>query len=331
LDVEESGAAVGVGGAEKRASSSSTIDRLLKAIEYRGDMHPLRILGSSAVFLGLCAFCSPARATFSIVAAEASTGTLGSVGASCVPYEVIRILAVAQGKGLLVAQANFDDNALAQGQSMLAAGELPASVLATITDATKFPPAPKMQYGIVDIAGKTASYTGPEAFAYAGDKAGEINGIAYTVQGNILTGPTVLEQMAAAMAEGCDLPERIMRGLEGAGFQGGGDSRCTDGGISAASAYILVEEKGQTILRISLPDTRPNDPIAQLRTQFDAWRMSHPCPTTEPIDAGSTTGGNPEMTPGCSMSRTQSTETLGYWILAVIATLGIRRRPRQTA
>src|SRR5690348_1416449 len=106
-------------------------------------MHRLRAFLALPVFLWFATHSSPARATFSIVAADKTTGAIGSAGASCVPYEVIRILRVAEGRGLLVGQANFDDDALAKGQSMLSAGEDPASVLSTITDAASFPAAPK--------------------------------------------------------------------------------------------------------------------------------------------------------------------------------------------
>ncbi|MEZ4315728.1 MAG: DUF1028 domain-containing protein, partial [Polyangiaceae bacterium] len=88
----------------------------------------------ATAFAALTALSVPASATFSIVAADTATGAIGSAGASCVPYEVIRILRVAPGKGLLVGQAYFDDDALAEGQSLLAAGEDPSTVLKAVTD-----------------------------------------------------------------------------------------------------------------------------------------------------------------------------------------------------
>src|SRR5262245_36064670 len=124
----------------------------------------MSILRSAALSLAAIVACSaparPARATFSIVAADTAAGIIGSAGASCVPYEVIRILRVAKGKGLLVGQAYFDDPALEEAEARLAAGETPDEVLQIITDPELFPVAPKMQYGIVDAAGRTASFTG---------------------------------------------------------------------------------------------------------------------------------------------------------------------------
>ncbi|MEZ4300816.1 MAG: DUF1028 domain-containing protein [Polyangiaceae bacterium] len=203
----------------------------------------LPLAAANAAF-ALTALAVPASATFSIVAADTATGAIGSAGASCVPYEVIRILRVAPGKGLLVGQAYFDDDALAEGQSLLAAGEDPSTVLKAVTDTGVFPLAPRMQYGIVDTAGLTASVTGPEAKSYAGDLAGSSGGFAFTVQGNILTGPAVLEHMSAAVAEGCDLPERLVQALEAAGTDGGGDSRCTEMGCRRRARMCLSSKKG---------------------------------------------------------------------------------------
>jgi len=56
----------------------------------------------------------------------------------------------------------------------------------------------------------------------------------------------VLAQMAAAMDEGCDLPERLVRALVAAGDGGTGDSRCAEDGLSAASAYVYVAWKDGT-------------------------------------------------------------------------------------
>jgi len=294
-------------------------------------VHPLRASLALSTFLACAAFSTPARATFSIVAADTATGAIGSAGASCVPYEVIRILGVADGKGLLVAQANFDDKALAEGQTLLAAGQEPASVLSAITDPTAFPAAPKMQYGIVDIAGRTASITGDLAIAYAGDIAASSGTLSFTVQGNLLTGPDVLEQMSAAAAEGCDLPERLVRALEAAGANGGGDSRCTDGGISAASAYVLVHQDGETILRVSLPDLRPNDPVAALRGELDNWRAAHPCPSTEPQGPAGDPGPDPVASSGCALSPTPPAAPSWIGFGAMTAMLLLRRRSPRAA
>lgn len=286
-----------------------------------------------AAALACVALTAPAHATFSIVAADTSTGAVGSAGASCVPYEVIRILRVAPGHGLLVGQAYFDDDALAEGQELLAGGSDPSAVLAAITDPAAHPLAPKMQYGIVDVDGRTAKITGPEAKTFAGDAQGEHGPVAFTVQGNLLTGPVVLENMAGAAQDGCDLPERLMRALEAAGAEGNGDARCTDGGISAASAYLLVAFKDGTELRISLPDLRPDDPVAALRAHFDTYRAEHPCPSSQPPlpDPNNPAGGtnDAEMSAGCSASTNPRPSHSYLAFLAAIAAVAARRSHRR--
>lgn len=269
-------------------------------------MHALRALLPLAAFASCAALATPARATFSVVAVDTATGAIGSAGASCVPYEVIRILRVAPGKGLLVGQAYFDDDALAQGEAMLAAGDAPALVLASVTDSAAHPDAPRMQYGIVDITGRTASFTGPEAKSYAADLSGTTGTFAFTVQGNLLTGPEVLDNMKAAMTDGCDLADRLVRALEAAGTNAGGDARCTEDGLSAASAYVLVDQGGVTTLRISLPDLRPQDPITALRAELDTWRADHPCPSPDPDPDSTSASGGSSLSPPAASACAQS-------------------------
>src|SRR5262245_11336327 len=87
-----------------------------------------------------------AQATYSIVAVDAATGTVGASAASCVPYEVIRIYGVAPGGGAVVAQAGFDDDALTEAVARLDAGENAADVLSAVTDPTAHPHASEMQW-----------------------------------------------------------------------------------------------------------------------------------------------------------------------------------------
>jgi uncharacterized Ntn-hydrolase superfamily protein len=242
-----------------------------------------------------------ASATYSITAADTAAKEVGGAGASCVPYEVVRIYGVAKGHGAVNAQANFDDEALALAVELLGDGADPASVLAEITDAEAHPAAPKMQWGIVDVEGRSARATGPLALAYAADMGGSAASgrFVFTVQGNILTSSLALEQSRSAFeAEGCDLADRLVRGLEAAGLNGEGDSRCTDEGRPAKSAYVDVTGPEGTRLHISVPDVSPEDPIPVLRAAYDAWRIDHPCPAI--VDASPAPGVEAEG--GCSIT-----------------------------
>lgn len=92
------------------------------------------------------------------------------------------------------------------------------------------------QVGIVDVDGGAATYTGPACL----DWAGGLTGDGFAVQGNILTGPEVVEAMRDAFeASDPELPlaRRLLAALA-AGDAAGGDSR------GRQSAALLVVKEG---------------------------------------------------------------------------------------
>ena len=91
------------------------------------------------------------------------------------------------------------------------------------------------QAGIVDSTGGAATYTGSDCMHWAGGIAAE--GVA--IQGNILTGPEVVDAIKAAWDGGAALPfaDRLVAALH-AGDRAGGDSR------GRQSAALLVVREG---------------------------------------------------------------------------------------
>ena len=91
------------------------------------------------------------------------------------------------------------------------------------------------QVGVVDATGQAATFTGTRCLDWAGGRTGE----GYCCQGNILTGPEVVDDMALAFerANG-DLATRLLDALA-AGDQAGGDSRGRQG-----AALLVVREGG---------------------------------------------------------------------------------------
>jgi uncharacterized Ntn-hydrolase superfamily protein len=86
------------------------------------------------------------------------------------------------------------------------------------------------QAGVVDAKGGAATFTGAKCQAWAGGKTGKH----YACQGNILTGPEVVDAMAKAFEEAKGpLAWKLMAALE-AGERAGGDKR------GKQSAAILV-------------------------------------------------------------------------------------------
>jgi uncharacterized Ntn-hydrolase superfamily protein len=124
------------------------------------------------------------------------------------------------------------------------------------------------QLGIVTADGRAAAFTGAECLDWAGHRVGP----GFAVQGNILAGEAVVDEMARAYAETVgSLVERLVAALE-AGQGAGGDKR------GQQSAAIVVERSGaraesrEGIDRIC--DLRVEDhpePIAELRRLVGIW------------------------------------------------------------
>ncbi|MBI4818253.1 MAG: DUF1028 domain-containing protein [Deltaproteobacteria bacterium] len=231
----------------------------------------------------------PAHATWSIVAVDTQTGELGGAGASCVGrFDVGEILDMAVGHGAIHAQAALNFEARDRGAELLAAGASPLEVIAAIANASFDSSFQERQFGVVDLSGRTAAFTGSATNPYAGHFEGNDGRFAFSIQGNLLTSERVLTRARDAFGEGaCDLAAKLIAALA-AGRQGGeGDGRCTPRGYSADSAFIEVDRSDEprgTFLSISHVDTSPADSVVDLTASFESWRASHPCPG--PRDAG---------------------------------------------
>lgn len=126
------------------------------------------------------------------------------------------------------------------------------------------------QVGIVDSDGNAATYTGSECFDWAGGVSGgsgERGGFA--IQGNILTGPEVVEAMAAAWSETVDqaIERRLLAALT-AGDRAGGDSR----GRQSAALLVVRDGAGyggndDTAVDLRVDDH--TDPVTELARLLD--------------------------------------------------------------
>lgn len=115
------------------------------------------------------------------------------------------------------------------------------------------------QVGMVDAKGEAATYTGKKCLAWAGGKTGKH----YACQGNILSGPEVVDAMAKAFEETKGpLAWRLMASLE-AGDKAGGDKR----GRQSAAVYVAKAKGGYAGLNDRYIDFRVDDhkePIPEL-------------------------------------------------------------------
>ncbi len=171
-------------------------------------------------------------ATFSIVARDAETGDLG-VAVQSKYFGVGSVVPHARANvGALATQARGNILYGAQGLGLLEAGESPEKTLQRLL--AEDPLRAQRQVGIVAADGSAATFTGGETLPWSGGKTGDN----YAVQGNLLTGPEVVEAMAAAFeTTDRDLATRLVTALA-AGQAAGGDAR------GRQSAALLVVRQG---------------------------------------------------------------------------------------
>jgi uncharacterized Ntn-hydrolase superfamily protein len=258
-----------------------------------------------AVFVGLMVLPSSALATYSVAATDSATKQVGGAITSCVgTLDVGVVYGGVPGHGVVHAQAALDPQRKGKNMAiqMLGMDADPAAIITAITQQSFDNGYASRQYGIVDLQGRSKGYTGPNAQNYKEDRQSTFGTFAYSAQGNILTSKACLDGAEAGFkGNGCDLADRWMLALEGGALNGEGDSRCTPNGIPANSAYIEVDEAtgmAGSYLKLTVTNTSPMSAVIALRAKFDAWRMTHACPSVMP-DAG--TGPDSSTTTDASM------------------------------
>ncbi len=222
----------------------------------------------------------PPVGTFSIVAADPSTGEIGVAVQS-------RIVAVGgivpfarAGVGAVATQAYANVRYGPAGLAALAAGVAPDECLRLL--AADDPLRERRQAGIVAADGRAATYTGNECL----DWAGGVVGTHFAVQGNILEGRQVVTAMAEAFgrSEGT-LAERLIASLK-AGQAAGGDRR----GMQSAALLVVREGWGYGGLGDRYRDLRVDEhpaPIEELERIHRMHRRLFPrpdAPSPEPTE-----------------------------------------------
>jgi uncharacterized Ntn-hydrolase superfamily protein len=210
----------------------------------------------------------PLVCTFSIVACDLEAKQWGVAVAS-------KFLAV----GSVVPWAEADVGAIAtqsfanvsygpNGLKLLAKEKSAEEVVKLLTEPDKN--RDNRQLGIVDAKGEAATYTGKKCLAWAGGKTGKH----YACQGNILTGPEVVDAMVKAFEESKGpLAWRLMAALD-AGDKAGGDSR----GKQSAALYVVQPKGGFGRLNDRYLDFRVDDhkdPVPEL-ARILALRVKRP-------------------------------------------------------
>lgn len=174
----------------------------------------------------------PTVSTFSIVARDPATGELGVAVAS----KFLAVGAVVPwaraGIGAVATQAHANVRYGPRGLDLLTSGLSARDALDQLL--TNDEGRDTRQAGIVDANGGATTWTGPNCHPWAGGAASD----GYCCQGNILTGPEVVDAMMAGYAaDDGPFAARLLAALA-AGQVAGGDSR------GQQSAAILVVRAG---------------------------------------------------------------------------------------
>lgn len=241
-------------------------------------------------------------ATWSIVVVNRRTGEICVASATCIEAFNLRTAV-----GILSAEAGAGaSQAFGAGvatrtliNDLMALGVPPQEILDTIeaTDGLF----QSRQFGIVDLAGRAATFSGSNNFQHSSGVTGEIGDLVYAIQGNILTGsPVILDAETALRNTPGDLSQKVMAAMEAARDMGG-DGRCScDDQFpescgtpppapykSAHVGFFVIARPGDApfcnlfgcalgdlylvINKAGLIATDP-DPVDEIRIKYDQWR-----------------------------------------------------------
>jgi uncharacterized Ntn-hydrolase superfamily protein len=198
--------------------------------------------------------------TFSIVARSPDGTHLGVAVASKFVAVGAVVPAAAAGVGAIATQAWANLAYRPDGMALLRAGQSAEATLHALVSADEG--RDERQAGVVDGSGRSATYTGPGCMPWAGGRTGE----GYAIQGNILTGPDVVEAVERSWLSGTNVgsfSERLLAALL-AGDRAGGDSR----GRQSAAVLVVTPEGGYGGGSDVLVDLRVDehpDPVPELQ------------------------------------------------------------------
>jgi uncharacterized Ntn-hydrolase superfamily protein len=205
---------------------------------------------------------SPLVATYSIVACDLEAGQWGvavqskflAVG-SVVPWAEPQV-------GAIATQSYANPRYGPDGLALLREGRSAEETIQALTAADG--DRALRQVGVVDGAGRAATFTGAECHDWAGGRTGQ----GYAAQGNILVSAATVDALAVTFEQNAqlELAERLLECLAAA-QAAGGDRR----GQQSASLLVVEKDAGYAKLSDTVVDLRVDDherPIPELRRVY---------------------------------------------------------------
>jgi uncharacterized Ntn-hydrolase superfamily protein len=248
------------------------------------------------VILSICLFYATttqlfSQDTFSIVCADSTTREVGSAGASCLDLIAFGIQDASflgqlfPDTGAVNTQAMYNPQNQQRVAARMKTSDTPEQIATWVYENDVEDNPDIRQYGFVKFMGssaQSAGFTGQSCIDYKNHVTGVIDGIAYAIQGNILSGQHVLDSMEARFkrAKGT-LACRMMEAMQGANSIGA-DTRCEPNGTSSLFAFLKVAkptdkaDKPYISLSVLTSNGEREEPINELQRQFD---LSYGCST----------------------------------------------------
>ncbi len=191
--------------------------------------------------------------TFSIVGRCSRSGMLGVAVSTAVPAVGALCPHVKAGVGAVSTQSWVNPYLAIEALGLMERGVAAPDALDRVMASDEG--AELRQIGMVDVMGRSASWSGQDCTSWYG----HITAMDVAIQGNMLVGEATLTAMAGAFQDSAaeDLAERLLLALE-AGNAAGGDKR---GKQSAALCVHHTEDYPWLDLRV---DEHPQ-PVAELR------------------------------------------------------------------
>lgn len=216
---------------------------------------------------------TPPLSTFSIVACDPASGFWGVAVQSRVVGAGSIVPAAEADAGAIATQAAANVSFKRRGLELLRAGRSADEVRDDFVRGDSG--IAWRQFAIIDRECRVAAFTGDSASAWAGHRTGPH----FSVQGNILTGPEVVDAMARAFQEaetaGRPFGERLLAALK-AGQAAGGDRRGRQG------AGMLIVKRGGGYgggddIYADLHVEDHVEPILELERVYGVWMsLFHP-------------------------------------------------------
>jgi len=201
--------------------------------------------------------------TWSIIARDTTTGQIGIAVATRFFAVGALVPHIAAGVGAIATQALINPYYGIDGLALLRQGRAAPDIVATLiaTDAGR----ESRQLHVMDARGAIAAHTGADCVDWCGHLAGD----GFSIAGNMLAGPAVLDETAKAYTAEASLPfpPRLIAAMH-AGEAVGGDKR------GRQSAALLIHDGDEWPALDLRVDDHP-DPLSELerleRVSRERW------------------------------------------------------------